>query len=244
MGNFCAPTLFSEPSSALPKWEHATATISPSSEHTATIIWLHGLGDSGHSWHKRVVEATPLPHVKYIFPSAPFRPVTLNGGMMMPAWFDLNGLRPEDAEDEAGINRCSHLLAQLIDKEVKSGISPQNIAVVGFSQGGALAAHTCFRMVPYQLGALVLMSSYVPLASSFIPKPDCCNTPTLVCHGDRDVLIPAAYATKSNELFKVHGIPTQLILYRGLAHTSNAGEMDDIGQFLTHHLRLSIPKHA
>ncbi|RHZ01943.1 hypothetical protein DYB31_005570 [Aphanomyces astaci] len=223
MGNFCAPTLFSEPSSALPKWEHATATISPSSEHTATIIWLHGLGDSGHSWHKRVVEATPLPHVKYIFPSAPFRP---------------------DAEDEAGINRCSHLLAQLIDKEVKSGISPQNIAVVGFSQGGALAAHTCFRMVPYQLGGLVLMSSYVPLASSFIPKPDCCNTPTLVCHGDRDVLIPAAYATKSNELLMVHGIPTQLKLYRGLAHTSNAVEMDDIGQFLTHHLRLSIPKHA
>ncbi|ETW04813.1 hypothetical protein, variant [Aphanomyces invadans] len=238
MGNFCAPTLCNDLTIA--EWQHAT--IAPSARHVATVIWLHGLGDSGLSWYKCVIEAKPLPHVKYIFPSAPFRSVTLNGGMAMPAWFDIYGLRPEDKEDEAGINRSSVFLAQIIAREIKQGISPNNIAVVGFSQGGALAAHTCFRTLTYQLGAVVLLSSYVPLATSFAPSNN--NTPTLVCHGDRDMLIPAMYAHKSVELLKSHRVPTELKLYRGLAHASNTSEMADVCQFLARHLNVSLPSHV
>ncbi|KAG9410750.1 acyl-protein thioesterase [Aphanomyces cochlioides] len=238
MGNLCG-TLGSSMPRDRPDSEHLT--IYPNEAHHATVIWLHGLGDSGHSWHKRVLDARPLPGVKFMFPTAPFRSVTIHGGMKMPAWFDIYGIRPEDAEDEVGIDKASQLLARLVAAEMASGIPPHQIVLVGFSQGGALAAHTCYRVLDQVLGGLILLGSYVPLASTFSIRVGS-KTPALLCHGDRDLLVPLQYAKGSNEILLKHGVATDLKIYKGLGHCVSDAELVDVFYFLQ--TRLGCPKPA
>ncbi|KAF0686216.1 Aste57867_22002 [Aphanomyces stellatus] len=230
MGNLCLPSLHAA--------ESAHLSIVPRTTHSATVIWLHGLGDSGHPWHTRVLDAKPLPGVKYIFPSASFRRVTVNGGMMMPAWFDVYGLRPEDKEDEAGIDRSGRVVADLVQAEVEAGISSTNIFLVGFSQGGAVAVHAAYRLLPsLQLGGVVLLSSYLPLASTFAVKGNNSQkTPAMFCHGDRDMLIPPSYAQKSTDALCNAGVTASIRMYKSVGHAVSECEMDDVRQFV--HTRL------
>lgn len=109
------------------------ATVSGAERETAAVIFLHGLGDTGHSWAD-ALSTIRLPHVKYICPHAPRIPVTLNMKMVMPSWFDLMGLSPDAPEDEAGIKKAAENIKALIEHEMKNGIPANRIVLGGFSQ--------------------------------------------------------------------------------------------------------------
>ncbi|KAL5017451.1 hypothetical protein ScPMuIL_007040 [Solemya velum] len=136
-------------------------------KHTATLIFLHGLGDTGHGWADSF-RSLKLKNIRCVCPNAPYQPVTLNGGMKMPSWFDILGLKPESPEDEDGIKRASDTLKQLIAEEEKSGIPSNRIMVGGFSQGGAVALYTAFTLGK-PLAGVVALSSWMPLYREF-PK--------------------------------------------------------------------------
>uniref|UniRef100_A0AAQ4PJ50 palmitoyl-protein hydrolase n=1 Tax=Gasterosteus aculeatus aculeatus TaxID=481459 RepID=A0AAQ4PJ50_GASAC len=140
-------------------------TVSGMEKETAAVIFLHGLGDSGHGWADTLT-GIQLPHVKFICPHAPPIPVTLNMKSMMPAWFDLMGLSPDCQEDEAGIKKAAENIKAIIEHEVKNGIPPHRIMLGGFSQGGALSLYTALTC-QHQLAGVVALSCWLPLHKSF-----------------------------------------------------------------------------
>uniref|UniRef100_A0A8C7TSJ5 palmitoyl-protein hydrolase n=1 Tax=Oncorhynchus mykiss TaxID=8022 RepID=A0A8C7TSJ5_ONCMY len=140
-------------------------TVSGTEKETAAVIFLHGLGDSGHGWADAMT-AIRLPHVKYICPHAPRIPVTLNMKMTMPSWFDLMGLSPDSPEDEAGIKRAAENIKAIIDHEAKNGIPANRVLLGGFSQGGALSLYTALTC-QQQLAGVVALSCWLPLHKSF-----------------------------------------------------------------------------
>jgi lysophospholipase-2 len=143
--------------------------IPANDKQTATIIFLHGLGDIGGSWHEAFTMsriAKSLPYVKFIFPTAPIRKVTLNMGISMTSWFDLTGLDQNAKEDQDGIEQSSKFLNDLIEEEIKNGILPERIMIGGFSMGGAIALHAALTS-PHTLGGVVALSTWLPLSKTF-----------------------------------------------------------------------------
>ncbi|KAF8915420.1 Phospholipase/carboxylesterase/thioesterase [Mucidula mucida] len=146
-------------------------TVSPIAAHTATVVFIHGLGDSGHGW-KPVAEmfsADPaMQHIKWVFPHAPNMAVTANGGMVMPSWYDIysfGGLKEE--EDEEGILRSAKAIKQLIDSEISStSIQPNRVVIGGFSQGGVMSLLTGMTM-DKKLAGIVGLSCYLTLRAKF-----------------------------------------------------------------------------
>ena len=137
----------------------APIVVSPTSRHTATVIWLHGLGDNGSGWSD-VARQLNLPWVKFLLPNAPSRPVTINMGASMPAWADIKGLTPDAPEDEEGTMKTQKYIHDLIAEEVKNGIPADRIMVGGFSQGAAMA---CFAALTHKvrLGGCFVLSGYL-----------------------------------------------------------------------------------
>ena len=132
----------------------------------AAVIWLHGLGADGYDFVPivpRLVLAPPL-SVRFVFPHAPPRPVTLNGGMRMRAWYDLIGLGRTDVQDETGIRASALLLDGLIDTQVAAGVPRARLVLAGFSQGGAIALHTGLRQRE-ALAGIMALSTYLPLST-------------------------------------------------------------------------------
>ncbi|CAF1450035.1 unnamed protein product [Adineta ricciae] len=182
-----------------------------SDKHTATVIFLHGLGDFGGSWYdafKAYQIGKALPYVKFIFPSAPVRKVTLNMGLAMTSWFDILGLDPNVKEDEEGIEKSSIFLKELIDSEIANGISSDRIIIGGFSMGGAIALHAALTCA-HTLGGVVALSTWLPLASTF---PDALvsgdkkvNLPILQCHGTQDALVQLKWARLTQQAIKSMG---------------------------------------
>ncbi|KDO25473.1 hypothetical protein SPRG_09416 [Saprolegnia parasitica CBS 223.65] len=211
MGNVCTAFGYDQAPTDDDEWDRRVV-IAPQGDHVATVIWLHGLGDTGQSWHRHVTALGPLHGVKYIFPTAPTRRVTLNGGMQMPAWYDILGLRPQDREDEVGIQRAANMLAKLIQAEIARGIPPSKIAVVGFSQGAAVAMHTCYRLLTF------------PLACA--------------CHGGKDTLVPLAFGKQSNQLLQAHGVACDFVAYPALGHTVDTTELHRVHSFVATHLQI------
>ncbi|XP_064137531.1 acyl-protein thioesterase 2 isoform X2 [Loxodonta africana] len=150
------------------------ATVSGAERETAAVIFLHGLGDTGHSWAD-ALSTIRLPHVKYICPHAPRIPVTLNMKMVMPSWFDLMGLSPDAPEDEAGIKKAAENIKALIEHEMKNGIPANRIVLGGFSQGGALSLYTALTC-PHPLAGIVALSCWLPLHRAF-PQPELSHNP-------------------------------------------------------------------
>ncbi|EQC34350.1 hypothetical protein SDRG_08122 [Saprolegnia diclina VS20] len=235
MGNVCTAFGYDQAPIDDDDWDRRVV-IAPQGDHVATVIWLHGLGDTGQSWHRHVTTLGPLGGVKYIFPTAPTRRVTLNGGMQMPAWYDILGLRPQDREDEVGIQRAANMLAKLIQAEIARGVPPSKIAVVGFSQGAAVAMHTCYRLLTFPLACGVFLSGYLPMASSFHARSP--NTPGLQCHGAKDTLVPLTFGKQSNELLHAHGIACDFVAYPALGHTVDTAELNRVHAFVTTHLQI------
>ncbi|XP_017328297.1 acyl-protein thioesterase 1 isoform X3 [Ictalurus punctatus] len=140
------------------------AIVPAARKATAAVIFLHGLGDTGHGWADAMA-AIRTPYVKYICPHAPVMPVTLNMNMAMPSWFDIIGLGPDAVEDETGIKKAAESINALIDQEVKNGIPSHRIVLGGFSQGGALSLYTALK-THQKLAGVVALSCWLPLRNS------------------------------------------------------------------------------
>ncbi|OQR82589.1 acyl-protein thioesterase 1,2 [Achlya hypogyna] len=235
MGNVCQAFGYDLPVPDDNEWDRRLI-LHPQESHVATVIWLHGLGDTGNSWQRHVTELGPLSGVKYIFPTAPTRRVTLNGGMLMPAWYDIFGLAPQDREDEEGIQHAANVLAKIIQSEIAAGIPPTKIAVVGFSQGAAIAMHTVYRLLTFPIACGVFLSGYLPMASSFHARSP--TTPGLQCHGEKDPLIPVVFGQKSNDILAANAISVKFATFPKLAHGVNSAELLQVHAFLASHLAL------
>uniref|UniRef100_A0A8C5H771 Acyl-protein thioesterase 1 n=1 Tax=Gouania willdenowi TaxID=441366 RepID=A0A8C5H771_GOUWI len=190
---------------------------------TAAVIFLHGLGDTGHGWAEAFA-GIRIPHVKYICPHAPTMPVSLNMRMSMPSWFDIHGLSPDAEEDEGGIKRASENIKALIDQEVKNGIPSDRIILGGFSQGGALSLYTALT-TQQKLAGVVALSCWLPLRNSF-PQASAINVnkdiALLQCHGDCDPLVPFMFGHQTAEKMKTLINPANVTFksYRGLPHSA------------------------
>ncbi len=203
------------------------------------LIWLHGLGADGHDF-VGFVEAfagvTDKP-MRFVFPHAPVQAVTLNGGMRMPAWFDLYGTRPEDAQDEAGIQRAALAIADLVAAQAEHGVPAERVIVGGFSQGGAVALYAALTG-PARLAAAIGLSTYLPLAHRFaegrLPHIND-TTPVFLGHGTDDPTIPYAFAAKTHALLGTHGVSAEFHSYP-IAHSISDAEIRDLHAFLANTL--------
>lgn len=199
-----------------------------------SIIWLHGLGADGGDFVPIADELKlPVP-VRYIFPDAPMRPVTINGGMVMRAWYDIAGPSMDKKQDAAGIRASQSLVEALIGQEVARGIAPGNIFLAGFSQGGAIALHTAMRQsVP--LGGVLALSTYLPLADSAVDEalPGTRDTPIFMAHGRNDPVIPYVLGAGSRDALLAFGYTVEWHEY-AMQHSVCEEELGDIEAWLAH----------
>jgi phospholipase/carboxylesterase len=170
----------------------------------AAVLWLHGLGADGHDFEPVVpqLRLPPQLRVRFVFPHAPARPVTLNMGMRMRAWYDILQLGG-GREDEAGIRESQALLEALIARERRRGVAAQRIVLAGFSQGGAVALHTGLRHAE-RLAGILALSTYLPLAASVAAERSAANAgvPLFMAHGRFDDIIPLERARQSRALLE------------------------------------------
>ena len=206
--------------------------IKASAKHTASFIFLHGLGDTGAGWCEGF-KTIKSDHIKYIFPNAPIQPVTINFNQKMPSWFDIISLDRSGGEDEAGILNASDTLRELIREEIASGIAADRIIVGGFSQGGAVATYTSLTS-DTKLAGVLLLSTYLPLASKFPAalKLDK-ETPVYQCHGGADPVVSVRFGKLSHEILKGLLHHVEFKLYKDLGHSSSAEEMQGVEKWVT-----------
>lgn len=212
----------------------AAVIVEPAQPANAVVIWLHGLGADGHDFVPIVPELT-LPaglHVRFIFPHAPVRPVTLNGGMRMRAWYDIKSLSRSDLQDDAGIRESAATVMKIVAEQRKAGIAANRTVIAGFSQGGAITLHAVCRLDEPLAGAMAL-STYLPLHDT-LPKEltDAAKaTPVLMCHGKADPVLPLSMGTNSRDGLKGWGMNVEWHEYP-MAHAVCAEEIDDISAWL------------
>jgi phospholipase/carboxylesterase len=209
-----------------------------------SIIWLHGLGADGQDFVPIVDELSLPVAVRFIFPHAPMRPVTINGGVVMRAWYDITQPPPpaltregSDAhQDVAGIRASQIEVEALISHEVADGIAPGNIILAGFSQGGAIVLHTALRQtVP--LGGVMALSTYLPLAGR-TPDEKLAGTqatPVFMAHGRSDPVIPFSLGAASREALREFGYAVEWHEY-AMQHSVCEEELRDIEAWLTKRL--------
>lgn len=208
--------------------------INPEKTPKHSIIWLHGLGANGHDFAPAVPELQ-LPKnlsVRFVFPHAPQRPVTINSGMLMPAWYDIYGLSPDTPEDEEGIQRSEKAIHSLIEYEISLGIPSHQIVLAGFSQGGSLALYTGLRY-SQTLAGIIALSCYLPSKNTLLHSlsPANKNTPLLLGHGSLDELIPEKWGKDAYCCLEKLDYKTQWHSYQ-IGHGVNAEEFTDIGKWL------------
>jgi phospholipase/carboxylesterase len=170
------------------------------------VIWLHGLGADGHDFEPIVPELRLGFPARFVFPHAPVRPVTINGGMAMRAWYDILGFDRNAKEDAAGIHASAAAVTKLVDREIERGMPANRIALAGFSQGGAIALHTALRE-PRRLAGVLALSTYVPLATTLAGERNAANTdlPIFMAHGTQDSVLPLALGESSRRLLETLG---------------------------------------
>jgi len=210
-----------------------TIEIDTGAAPTAAVIWLHGLGADGHDFEPIVPELglAPSPAIRFVFPHAPIRPVTINQGMRMRAWYDILQLG-RGTEDEAGIRASEKLLLQLIEREGARGIPPERIVLAGFSQGGAIALQTTLRF-PQRLAGTLALSTYLPLASMASAERTTASlaTPIFMAHGSYDPMIALEQARRSYDALTGLGYRIEWHEYP-MPHSVCAEEIADIAAWL------------
>jgi phospholipase/carboxylesterase len=197
-----------------------------------SIIWLHGLGADGQDFVP-IADELELPvAVRYIFPHAPMRPVTINGGFVMRAWYDIAGQSIDAQQDAAGIRASQSLVEALIAQEVAHGIAPRNIFLAGFSQGGAIALHTALRQV-VPLGGVLALSTYLPLAESTPGEllEQTKATPVFMAHGRSDPIVPYTLGAASRDALLKYGYVVEWHEY-AMQHSVCEIELQDIAAWL------------
>ncbi|KAK5964388.1 hypothetical protein GCK32_011482 [Trichostrongylus colubriformis] len=195
--------------------------IKPKKNHTSTLIFLHGLGDSGHGWADVFAHEIRNDNTKYICPNSASRPVTLNMGMRMPAWFDIYGLDAASREDSEGIAQAARLVHGMIDAEMATGIPSEKIILGGFSMGGALALYAGLTY-PHKLAGIVGLSSFL-IQRDKLPGNHTANkeTPIFLGHGANDFLVPLTFGQLTQALLKAFNPNVEFHVYNGMAHSSS-----------------------
>ena len=202
---------------------------------TAAVIWLHGLGADGNDFANLVPELAlgHCPPIRFVFPHAPTLPVTINGGYVMPAWYDIRGADLVSRQDTEGIQKSALAIAALIEHEITRGIAPDAIVLVGFSQGCAMALHTGLRF-PQRLAGIMALSGYLPLADNLAAErnPANAHTPIFMAHGSQDPVVIPARGEASRDLLAGLGYAVQWHTYP-MPHSVHPHEVSDISAFLT-----------
>jgi phospholipase/carboxylesterase len=177
-----------------------------------TILWMHGLGADGHDFEPLVPELLErgMPALRFMFPHAPVRPVTLNNGYRMRAWYDIIGIDRRSAEDFAGMNATADSVGTLITREIEAGIPTERMVIAGFSQGGAMALHIATRS-QHRFAGIIALSCYLPLAREFAAARHTANdaTPIFMAHGSHDPVVPIALGLESRQLLQSAGYPVE-----------------------------------
>ncbi len=215
-----------------------TIEIETGPDPTGSVIWLHGLGADGHDFEPIVGELGLADELalRFVFPHAPVRPVTINGGTEMRAWYDILSLERDGPVDEVGIRESAEILNGLIVREIERGVAASNIIAAGFSQGGAIALHAALRY-PERLGGLMALSTYLPLPDAFEaevaenPAAAERNLPIFMAHGSFDPMLPMHLGRSSADLLIGAGFDVEWHDYP-MAHAVCAEEIADIRRWL------------
>lgn len=228
-----------------------TYVVKPKGKHQATVVWLHGLGDTGGSW-SQVLESVPLPNIKWICPTAPSRPISLFGGFPSTAWFDVADLSEEGPADIEGMDASAAHVANLLSNEP----SDIRLAVGGFSMGAATSLYlaTCFvagkygngTPFPHNLSAVVGLSGWLPGAASLNEKlasteasNRASSLPILLCHGTADDVVQFKFGQKSSQALSSKGFGDLTFKsYNGLGHYTNPEEMNEVCRWMNSKLNL------
>ncbi|HTU66801.1 MAG TPA: dienelactone hydrolase family protein [Steroidobacteraceae bacterium] len=211
-----------------------TVTVETGPDPAFTIIWMHGLGADGHDFEPLVPELLDesMPVLRFVFPHAPVRPVTINNGYAMRAWYDIIGIDRRSAEDFAGIKASAAGIAQLIERENQRGIPTSRIALAGFSQGGAMALHLGTRHAE-KLAGVIALSCYLPLGAHLVAEKSPANqaTPFFMAHGTQDPVVPHALGEESRRALEAAGYAVEWHSY-AMPHSLCEPEVGDIRAFL------------
>jgi phospholipase/carboxylesterase len=214
-----------------------TVEIHPGREADSAVIWLHGLGADGHDFAP-VASQLGLPdHLapRFVFPHAPAIAVTLNGGMVMPAWYDIVSLDTR-GHDEEGVARSCRQVAALIEREIERGIPAERIILGGFSMGGAIALHLGLRH-PERLAGIMGLSCYLLREESLDEEAAAANAETevLLCHGSQDPMVPPQLGEAARARIEAKGNPVEWHSYP-IPHSVSMTELTDIGAWLARRL--------
>ena len=213
--------------------------VEPSKPATAAVVWLHGLGADGHDFEPVAAELVRggLDDVRYVFPHAPVRPVTINGGMEMRAWYDIAGPDLDRRADEEGVRESAGIARALVDAQVAGGVRPRRIVLAGFSQGGAIALHAGLRL-PFRIAGILALSTYLPAPGSLASQAHDANrdVPIFLAHGSQDPVIALALSERSREAMSDLGYLVEVHTYP-MPHSVCAEEVRDIANWLSRVLR-------
>jgi phospholipase/carboxylesterase len=204
-------------------------------EHpTAAVIWMHGLGADGSDFVPivRELNLTGCPGIRFVFPNADSMPITINGGYVMPAWYDILGMDLVRKEDASGLRKSQQQIEALIQREIDRGIRSEKIILAGFSQGCAMTLQTGLRF-SHKLAGLMCLSGYLPLQSTVTAEHHAANktTPIFMAHGRGDGVVTIDRAEKSREFLKELGYNIEWHEYL-MQHSVCEEEIDDIGHWL------------
>jgi phospholipase/carboxylesterase len=212
--------------------------INPVDEIKASVVWLHGLGADGHDFEPIVPQLRLPPElgVRFVFPHAPHRPVTINGGYVMRAWYDILTSDLSERVDEEGMRESARAVASLIEREKAAGLAPSRIILAGFSQGGVIALEVATRY-PERLGGVIALSSYVP-APDRVPvagQP----LPVFMGHGTQDPIVPFSLGLRSRRLLESRGYAVEWHDY-AMPHCVCAEEIGAIRTWLVGRLAQEV----
>jgi phospholipase/carboxylesterase len=212
----------------------ATVEVETGPRPAATVVWLHGLGADGHDFEPAVPALVPAGAraLRFVFPHAPVRPVTLNAGARMRAWYDIRGFDRHAAQDEIGVRESDAAIHALIRRENARGVATERIVLAGFSQGGAMALFTGLRLAE-RLAGIIGLSCYLLLAESFAVERQTANqaTPIFLAHGSLDAVVDAHLGEETRALLEAAGYPVEWHSYP-LPHAVSAEELAAIAGFL------------
>jgi phospholipase/carboxylesterase len=211
-----------------------TVEVEPDLPADAAVILMHGLGADGHDFESLVPELDlpESPAIRWVFPHAPHRAVTINAGFRMRAWYDVQGLDRHAPQDEVGIRESAEAIRALVQRERERRIAAHRIVLAGFSQGGAMALFAGLRQ-PERLAGILALSGYLPLSSTLAAEahPANASVPIFMAHGTLDPVVPIALGEGSRDLLRSRGYDIAWHTYP-MAHSVSGGEVADVRTWL------------
>ena len=199
-----------------------------------SVLWLHGLGADGHDFSPIVPDLVRAdwPGIRFVFPHAPVRPVTINGGVPMRAWYDIKSLSTDDRADEAGVRESIAEVEALIARERDRGVPAERLLLVGFSQGGAIALAGGLRRQA-RVAGIAGLSTYLPLASKTADEITDAGraTPVFMAHGTQDPVVAPAWGSRSRDALRALGVQVDWRTYP-MPHSVHPQEVRDLGDWM------------